>query len=111
MYSLQCSQVEPLCASSNDINKKCRELRHGCEHDSTEQHGSGHVVWTLGVGMANGPRALTCEVPCALMVAADTGGWSATVVWRMIVQTCTVEGSVGDVVKSVLLCKKQNAAR
>ena len=35
-----------------------------------------------GVDMADGPRALTWEVPCALMVATDTGGWSAIVVWR-----------------------------
>ena len=36
-------------------------------------------VWTLGVGMAYGPKALTWKVPCALVVAADTIGWSATV--------------------------------
>ena len=32
--------------------------------------------------MADGSRALTWEAPCALMVAADTRGWSARVVWR-----------------------------
>ena len=37
-------------------------------------------VWTLGVGMADGPRALTWKVLCALVVAADTDGWSAIVV-------------------------------
>ena len=63
--------------SSNDINKKRRELRHGAERDSTEQHGGGYLVWTLDVGTTDGPRALKWEVPCALMVAADTGGWSA----------------------------------
>ena len=29
--------------------------------------------------MADGPKALTWKVPCALVVAADTIGWSATV--------------------------------
>ena len=36
-------------ASSDDINKKRRELRHGAEHDSIEQHGSGRSVCTLCV--------------------------------------------------------------
>ena len=82
LYFWQCGQVESLCASSNDIIKTRRELRHGAEHDSAEQHGCGYLVWTLGVGMADGPRVLTWEVPCAPVVAADTGGWSAIVVWR-----------------------------
>ena len=80
LCSWQCGQVEPLWAYSNDINKKHRELRHGAEHDSIEQHSSGLLAWTLGVGMADGPRALTWNVPCALVVAADTNGWSAIVV-------------------------------
>ena len=88
--------------SSNDINKKRRELRHGAERDSTEQHGGGYLVWTLDVGTTDGPRALKWKVPCALMVAADTGGWRCDVVGEMIVQTCTIEGSVGDVVKAPL---------
>ena len=95
LYSWHCGQVEPLCASSNDINEKRRELRHGAEHDSTEQHGSGQLVWTLGVGMADGPRALTWKSPCALTVAVRL--WCG----EMIVQTCTIKGSVGDVKRSV----------
>ena len=66
--------------SSNDINKKHRELRHGAERDSIEQHNCGLLVWTLGVCTADGPRALTWKVPCAPVVAADTDGWSAIVV-------------------------------
>ena len=66
-----------MCASSNDINMKGRELRHGADHDSIEQHGSEQLVWTLGAGIADEPRALTWKVPCALMMATDTGGWSA----------------------------------
>ena len=80
LCSWQCGQVEPLWAYSNDINKKHRESRHGAEHDSIEQHSSGLLVWTLGVGMADGPRTLTWKVPCALVVVADTIGWSAIVV-------------------------------
>ena len=38
------------------------------------------LIWTLGVGMADGPGALTLKVPCALVVAADMIGWSAIVV-------------------------------
>ena len=72
LCSWHCGQVEPLWASSNDVNKKHRELRHGAEHDSIERHSSGLLVWTLGVGMADGPRALTWKAPCALVVAADT---------------------------------------
>ena len=30
------------------INEKHRKLRHGAEHDSIEQHGSGHLVWDAG---------------------------------------------------------------
>ena len=71
--------MEPLWAILNGINKR-RELRHGAEHDSIEQHGGGRSVWTLGVGTAHGPRALTWKVPCALVVAANTDGWSAIVV-------------------------------
>ena len=71
--------MEPLWASSDSINKR-RELRHGAEHDSIEQHGGGRSVWTLGVGTADGPTALTWKVPCAPVVAADTDGWSAIVV-------------------------------
>ena len=56
-----------MCASSSDINKKRWELRHGAEHDSTEQHGNGYLVWTLGVGMADGPRALP--------LCTDGGSW------------------------------------
>ena len=97
LYSWQCGQVEPLCASSNDINKKRTELRHGAEHDSSEEHGSGYLVWTLGVGMADGPRALTWEVPCARV--AGVRQWCG----ETIVQTCTIEGSVGDVVKASLV--------
>ena len=41
LYLWQCSQVEPLYASTSDINKKRRGLRHGAEH------GSGHLLWTL----------------------------------------------------------------
>ena len=44
-------------ASSDDINKKLRELPHGAEHDRIEQHGSGRSVRTPRVGTADGPRA------------------------------------------------------
>ena len=54
------------------------------------------LVW------ADGPRALTWEVHCALMVATDTGGWGAIVVWRND-RADAIEGSVGDVVKASLV--------
>ena len=40
--------TRPGVESSNDINKEHRELRHGAERDSIEQHNCGLLVWTLG---------------------------------------------------------------
>ena len=59
LYSWQCFQVEPLCASSNDINKKRRELRHGAERDSTEQHGGGYLRCRKSVSTGGGARNKT----------------------------------------------------
>ena len=38
-----------------------------------------------------------------MVVAADTGGWTAMWHGEMIVQTCTTEGSAGDVAKASLV--------
>ena len=46
--------TRPRVESSNDINKKRRELQHGAERDSIEQHNCGLLVWTLGVCTADG---------------------------------------------------------
>ena len=72
-----CGYYEPIVASSDGINKKRRELRHGAEHDSIGKHNCGLLVWTLGVCTADGPRALTWKVPYAPVTAAGTDGWSA----------------------------------
>ena len=76
---LEMEATRPRVESPNDINKKHRELRHGAERDSIEQHNCGLLVWTLGVCTGDGPRALTWKVPCAPVVAADTDCWSAIV--------------------------------
>ena len=76
---------------------KHRESRHGAEHDSIEQHSSGLQVWTLGVGMADGTRALTWKVPCALVAGVR--------LWCKVDLRRSGRADVG------LLCENQNLAR
>ena len=89
LCSWPCSQVEPLCASSNDINRKCRE-RCDIEPSTTALNNTTVVFWY-------GRWVLVW----LMVVATDTCGWSAMWYGEMIVQTCTTEGSVDDVAKSV----------
>ena len=51
-----------------------------CEMVNSTVLGIWYGRWVLV--WADGPRALTWEVHCSLMVATGTGGWGAIVVWR-----------------------------
>ena len=67
--------TRPRVESSNDINKKHREIRHGAERDSIEQRNCGLLVWSLGWA-----KGADMESPLCTSCGSCTDGWNAIVV-------------------------------